>query len=92
MRSLHVGDVSSDSFTSITRGNSMTRTFTYNKLRGRIVEKYRTQDAFAHAIGITKNALSRKMTCKAGISQEDIAKWCKLLDIGLDEIGDFFFT
>lgn len=67
-------------------------TYTYNKLRGRIVERYRTQDAFAKAIGITKNALSRKMTGKAGISQEDIAKWCQLLDIDIREIGEYFFT
>lgn len=66
--------------------------YTYNKLRGRIVERYRTQESFAAAIGITKNALSRKMTGKAGISQEDIAKWCELLDIELREIGDYFFT
>lgn len=67
-------------------------TFTYNKLRGRIVERYRTQEAFAQEIGITKNALSRKMTGKAGISQEDITKWCELLGIEINEIGEYFFT
>lgn len=66
--------------------------YSYNKLRGRIVEKYRTQDRFAAAIGITKNALSRKMTGKTGISQEDIVKWCALLDIDTSEIGEFFFS
>lgn len=67
-------------------------TYTYNKLRGRIVEKYRTQDNFAKAVGITKNAMSRKMTGRTGISQEDIAKWCRLLDIDVASIGEFFFT
>lgn len=66
--------------------------YTYNKLRGRIVEKYRTQERFAQAIGINKNALSRKMTGRTGISQEDIAKWCQLLDIDKDLIGEYFFT
>lgn len=73
-------------------GGDITMAYTYNKLRGRIVERYRTQEAFAQEIGITKNALSRKMTGKAGISQEDIAKWCQLLDIQIAEIGEFFFT
>lgn len=66
--------------------------YSYNKLRGRIVEKYRTQDRFAEAVGITKNAMSRKMTGKTGLSQSDIAKWCELLGIRTDEIGEYFFS
>lgn len=66
-------------------------TYEYNKLRGRIVEKYRSQAAFARAIGITKYAFSRKMTNKTAISQEDIILWCQLLDIDRKEIGDYFF-
>lgn len=63
-----------------------------NKLRGRIVEKYRSQAAFAKEIGITKYALSRKMTGKTTISQDDMIRWCVLLDIDRDEIGEYFFT
>lgn len=67
-------------------------TYGRNKLRGRIIERYKTQTRFAAEIGISKNALSQKMTGKMGMDQRDIALWCKLLDINIDEIGEFFFT
>lgn len=65
---------------------------TYNKLRGRIVEKYGTQAQFAKAIGISTNAMSNKMTCKTGMSQEDIESWSVLLDINRNSYWDYFFT
>lgn len=65
---------------------------TYNKLRGRIVEKYGTQAKFAQAIGISTNAMSNKMTCKTGMSQEDIEAWSTLLDINRNSYWDYFFT
>lgn len=64
----------------------------YCKLRGRIVEKYRTQTNFAKAIGISKNALSRKMSGKVRLSQEDMIQWSELLDIDKESFGEFFFT
>lgn len=67
-------------------------TYERNKLRGRIVEKYRSQAAFANEIGVTKYALSRKMTGKTAISQEDMIQWCHLLDIDRKDIGEYFFT
>ena len=66
--------------------------YKYNKLRGRIVEKYGTQAEFARTIGISSNSLSLKMTGKTGISQTDLIKWCRLLDIKADEIGQYFFA
>ena len=66
--------------------------YNYNKLRGRIVEKYGTQERFAEAVGMTKQGLSLKMTGKTSFSQGDIAKWCGLLDIGTEEIVDYFFA
>lgn len=66
--------------------------YSYNKLRGRIIERYGTQEKFARAINISNNALSKKMTGKTGISQEDIIKWSKLLDIDVPSIGEYFFT
>lgn len=55
--------------------------FEYRKLRGRIVEKYGTQDAFAKVLGLSKNALSRKMTCRTMFSQNDIEKCCAFLEL-----------
>ena len=63
----------------------------YNRLRGRIIEKYGSQAEFSEVLGITKTAMSLKMGGKRGFSQQDIVKWCELLDIDFDEIGYFFF-
>lgn len=66
--------------------------YTYRKLRGRIVEKYRTQTNFAKAVGISKNAMSRKMSGQVRLSQEDMIQWAELLEIDKEEFGDYFFT
>lgn len=66
--------------------------YRYNKLRGKIIEKYGTQEKFAREVGISKNALSKKMQCKTGISQTDISLWSKLLGISIEEYGEYFFT
>lgn len=67
-------------------------TYTRDKLRGRIVECYKTQKAFAARVGISQNAFSRKMTGKAGLDQKDMVLWCELLNINRNEIGEYFFT
>lgn len=66
--------------------------YNYKKLRGRIIEKYGTQENFSKEIGISPNSLSLKMTGKTGFSRDDIIKWCELLDISNDEIGAYFFA
>ena len=47
---------------------------------------------FCAAIGISKTAMSKKMTGKTGFSQKDIIKWCDLLCIDLDQVGEFFYA
>lgn len=66
--------------------------YTYNKLRGRIVEKFGSQANFARKLGITTTTLSKKMQCKTGFSQEDIETWASMLDIQRNEFSDYFFT
>lgn len=66
--------------------------FTYRKLRGRIVEKYGTATEFADKIGLSKTSLSLKLTGKTGFSKDDIEKWCDALDIDYADIGQYFFT
>lgn len=66
--------------------------YKYNKLRGRIIEMYGSQDNFALKIGISKNSMSRKMNCKTGFSQRDISIWSNLLNICPNEYGEYFFT
>ena len=43
--------------------------YTYNKLKGRITELYGTQGNFAKKVGISKNSMSKKLTCKTEFSQ-----------------------
>ena len=66
--------------------------YTYNKLRGRIVEKYGSQNKFADALKTTTITVSNRMTGKTGFSQEDIEQWSKLLEIEQSEYGAYFFT
>lgn len=66
--------------------------FKYSKLRGRIIEKYGTMDAFAKEIDISKTQMSKKMNGKSGFSQADIIRWSRLLDIDLTDVGSFFYA
>ena len=66
--------------------------YKYNKLRGRIVEKYGSQERFAEAIGLSKNSLSKKINGRNGFSQSDMMLWGKLLSISTSEFGEYFFT
>lgn len=66
--------------------------YTYNKLRGRIIEKYGSLTAFCEHLTISMNSLSKKMTGKTRFSQEDIEKWAELLDIAPEEYASYFFA
>lgn len=63
-----------------------------SKLNGRIVEKYGNQSNFADALKISKQTMSLKMNCKVNMTREEILRWSELLDIGLEDIGVYFFT
>lgn len=66
--------------------------YSYNKLKGRIIEIYGTQEKFAKKLGLSKNSLSLKMNGKTSFSQADVIKWSSLLDIKTEQIGEYFFT
>lgn len=66
--------------------------FSYSKLRGKIIEKYGSQSAFVKAFGVSENTFSLKMNNKVRFSTDDILKIIKMLDIPENEIGDYFFT
>lgn len=66
--------------------------YTYDKLRGRIIEKYGIQEKYADVLGISTNSLSKKMTGKTGFSQKDITIWADLLNIDKAEYGEYFFN
>lgn len=66
--------------------------YSYKKLRGKIIEKYDSQENFAKEIGISSTSLSKKMTGVTGLSQKDINLWSELLDIDKSEYGSYFFA
>lgn len=66
--------------------------YEYNKLRGRIIEKYGSQSNFAKVLGVTRQGLSGKMTGRTSFSQKDINRWCELLEIETGEISKYFFA
>lgn len=63
--------------------------FDYSKLKGRIIEKMGKQEAFAEALGLTKQALSTKLNNRYGFKQKEIMKAKELLDI--DDVTPYFF-
>lgn len=67
-------------------------TYDYSRLRGRIIEKYETVEKFAHAVGRTRAAVSRKLNNRTYFTQNEIRLFAEKLEIQPDEIGEFFFV
>lgn len=65
--------------------------YAYNKLKGRIVEKYGTRKKFCEVLKMSENSMSLKLSGKTGFSQKEIIRWSELLDISIDELTDYFF-
>ena len=66
--------------------------FDYSKLRGKIREVFKTQSAFAEAIGMSSTSLSAKLNNNVEFSQKEIDKASDLLKIKKEEIPVYFFT
>lgn len=66
--------------------------FKYNKLRGRIVEVFGSQNALAKYLGVSEQLLTAKLAGRVKFSQEDIFKWCSALNIEQNEVGVYFFS
>lgn len=64
----------------------------FSKLRGRIVEMFGSQEAFAEKVGQTPTTISYKLNNKKPITRNDIIEWSKALMIEPDSIGAYFFT
>ena len=65
--------------------------YDYRKLRGRIKEKFNTQEAFAVAMGMSNGALSARLNNSTGFTQDEIFKACMLLEIPDEKIKAYFF-
>lgn len=68
--------------------------YDFDKLRGLIREKLKSESNFAKKIGISAASLSAKFNNKTDFTAEEISKSCEedVLDIKLEEIGPLFFT
>lgn len=62
------------------------------KVKGRIIEKYGSQRAFAVAIGTTEQTVTSKLNGKSQFSLDDISVWCRALDISPGDVGSYFFA
>ena len=65
--------------------------FNYEKLRGRIREKMRSDTVFAKRLGISKTSLSLRLNNQIHFSQRDIYKSMRILQISPEELGVYFF-
>lgn len=66
--------------------------YDYSKLRGRIKEKFGTQDAFADAIQIGRVSLSKRLNNQLEFSQEEMKKAAVALSFAPEEIPAYFFA
>ena len=66
--------------------------FEYNKLRGRIVEKYGSQTEVAKAMEWSARNLSKKINEKIPWKQTDICTAIQLLGLSEEDIQEYFFT
>lgn len=57
--------------------------FNYNKLKGKITEKYGTQLSFARAMGVSERTLSLKLNNRVAFSQPEIFLASQLLGINM---------
>ena len=55
--------------------------YNYDKLSGKIVERFKTQADFAKAIGLSERSISKKLNGKLGWKQQEIARSWKLMGV-----------
>lgn len=65
--------------------------FNYAKLRGRIVEIYGSQRKFAKALGISNEAVSKKMHNKVPFRQTEMVVISDLLGFPISDMDKYFF-
>ena len=66
--------------------------FDTSKLRGRIVEKFGTQGAFAEAVNNSSVYVSEVLNGKRYLEQRTIEKWSNALDISAVDLPVYFFA
>lgn len=67
--------------------------YDYSKLKGRIIEKFGSQKAFAEACGFAENTISKKLSGQMAVTTADIENWSspELLAIPAIDYPDYYF-
>lgn len=65
--------------------------FSYKRLRGRIVEKFTSQARFAKAMGMSSQMVCARLTGRSTFTPGEIWYACELLGIKDEAIGYYFF-
>lgn len=66
--------------------------YDYIKLKARIMEKFRTQEDFAKAMGMSLPALNQRLNGAVSWRSPEMAKACELLGIDMPDMWIYFFT
>lgn len=64
---------------------------TFGKLREEIRKKFKNLGEFADAVGIGRSTLNMKINGRTAFRQDEIEKICKLLNISIEQVYDYFF-
>ena len=64
---------------------------TYGKLRERIKAVFGTIGAFADTMGKDRSTISYKLNGLSPWTSTEIESACKLLNIAIEEVGEYFF-
>ncbi len=66
--------------------------YDYSKLMGKIIETFKTRQAFANAIGRSEKSVSDKLNNKVAWTQLEMNKAVEALNLKFSDIPDYFFT
>lgn len=66
--------------------------YDFSKLRGKIVEVFGKQEAFAKALGLSSRSLSLKLNNERYFKPTEISKAIDLLGLSLSDIPEYFFA
>lgn len=66
--------------------------FDYSKLRGKIREICFTERNFADELGVNRATLSLKLGNKVQFTANEIVKSCRILEIPLEDVHEYFFA
>lgn len=66
--------------------------YSYFKLKGRIIQKFGSQEQFAQHIKRSQVYVSHKLTGKTRFNQDSIKLWAEALEIPPTEYIDYFFS